>query len=169
MLVRPGERVPADGNVINGSSEIDESLVTGETLYRAVRAGTTIYAGSINVAAMLTVRVNAVGAATLVEEIERLLEKATAARSQTVRLADRAARLYAPLVHTTAALTAIGWLIAGAGIHDSIVIAIAVLIITCPCAIALAIPAVQVVAAGALFRSGIILNGGDAIERLAAR
>ena len=89
------------------------------------------------------------------------------AKSQTVRLADRAARLYAPVVHATAALTAIGWLVAGASLHDSIVIAIAVLIITCPCAIALAIPAVQVVAAGSLFRSGVILNGGDAIERLA--
>ena len=109
----------------------------------------------------------AVGAGTFVEEVERLLEKATAARSRAVRLADRAARLYAPVVHTTAALTALGWLLAGAGIHDSIVIAIAVLIITCPCAIALAIPAVQVVAAGALFRSGVILNGGDAVERLA--
>ena len=167
VLVRAGERVPADGTVINGASEIDESLVTGETLYRAIRAGATIYAGSINVSGTLTVRVTAVGAGTLVEEVERLLEKATAARSQTVRLADRAARLYAPLVHTAAALTAIGWLVAGAGIHNSIVIAIAVLIITCPCAIALAIPAVQVVAAGALFRSGVILNGGDAIERLA--
>ena len=103
----------------------------------------------------------------MVEEVERLLDKATQARSQTVQLADRAARLYAPVVHATAALTAIGWSIAGAGIHDPIVIAIAVLIITCPCAIALAIPAVQVVAAGALFRSGVILNGGDAIERLA--
>ena len=70
-------------------------------------------------------------------------------------------------MHATAALTAVGWLIAGASLHDSIVIAIAVLIITCPCALALAIPAVQVVAAGALFRAGVILNGGDAIERLA--
>ena len=167
VLVRAGERVPADGTIINGASEIDESLVTGETLYRPVRAGATIYAGSINVSGALTVRVTAVGASTLVEEVERLLDKATQARSQTVQLADRAARLYAPVVHTTAALTAAGWLIAGAGIHDSIVIAIAVLIITCPCAIALAIPAVQVVAAGALFRSGVILNGGSAIERLA--
>jgi P-type Cu2+ transporter len=167
VLVRPGERVPADGTVINGSSEIDEGLVTGETLYRPVRAGTTIYAGSINVSGALTARVTAVGAGTLVEEVERLLVTATAARSQTLQLADRAARLYAPLVHTTAALTAIGWLVAGAGIHDSFVIAIAVLIITCPCAIALAIPTVQVVAAGALFRSGVILNSGDAIERLA--
>jgi Cu2+-exporting ATPase len=167
LLVRPGERIPADGTIIGGTSEIDESLVTGETLYRAVAAGTLIYAGSINVSGALTMRVTAAGAGTLVEEVERLLEKATHARSQTVRLADRTARLYAPLVHATAALTAVGWLVAGASVHDSIVIAVAVLIITCPCAIALAIPAVQVVAAGALFRSGVILNGGDAIERLA--
>jgi Cu2+-exporting ATPase len=167
VLVRPGERIPADGVVINGASEIDEGLVTGETLYRAVSAAATIYAGSINVSGVLTVRVTAAGTGTLVEEVERLLEKAAQAKSQTMRLADRAARLYAPLVHATAALTAIGWLVAGASIHQSIVIAIAVLIITCPCAIALAIPAVQVVAAGALFRSGLILNGGDAIERLA--
>ena len=90
-----------------------------------------------------------------------------AAKSRYLRLADRAARFYAPVVHTTAALTAVGWLIAGASLHDAIVTAIAVLIITCPCALALAIPAVQVVATGALFRSGIILNSGDAIERLA--
>jgi len=167
VLVRAGERVPADGTIINGTSEINESLVTGETLYRPVQAGVAIYAGSINVSGALTVRVTAVGAGTLVEEVERLLDKATQARSHTVQLADRAARLYAPVVHTAAALTAAGWLIAGAGLHDSIVIAIAVLIITCPCAIALAIPAVQVVAAGSLFRSGVILNGGSAIERLA--
>ena len=112
-------------------------------------------------------RVTAAGAGTLIEEVDRLLDKAVAAKSQTVRLADRVAQLYAPVVHAAAALTAIGWLIAGASLHDAIVIAIAVLIITCPCAIALAIPAVQVVAAGRLFRSGVILNDGDAIERLA--
>ena len=167
VLVRPGERIPADGTVINGASDIDESLVTGETLHRAVRGGMTIYASSINVSGALTMRVTASGTGTLVDEVERLLDKAVEAKSQTVRLADRAARLYAPVVHATAALTAIGWLVAGASLHDSIVIAIAVLIITCPCAIALAIPAVQVVAAGSLFRSGVILNGGDVIERLA--
>ena len=79
----------------------------------------------------------------------------------------RAARFYAPVVHATAALTAIGWLLAGASVHDAVVTAIAVLIITCPCALALAIPAVQVVASGSMFRSGVILNSGDAIERLA--
>jgi Cu2+-exporting ATPase len=100
-------------------------------------------------------------------EVERLLEKAVIAKSRYLRLADRAARLYAPFVHAAAALTAIGWLVAGASIHDAIITAIAVLIITCPCALALAIPAVQVVASGALFRANIILNTGDAIERLA--
>ena len=136
-------------------------------MHRAAGAGATIYAGNLNISGALTMRITAAGAGTLVEEVEQLLEKAIAAKSQTVRLADRAARLYAPVVHATAALTAILWLVAGASLHDSIVIAIAVLIITCPCAIALAIPAVQVVAAGSLFRSGVILNGGDAIERLA--
>ncbi len=167
VLVRPGELIPADGAVLTGSSAIDESLVTGETAARTVAAGATVYAGSINGTGALTLKVVAAGAGTLVDEVERLLDKAIEAKSRTVRLADRAARLYAPVVHTAAALTCIGWLIAGASLHFAIVTAIAVLIITCPCAIALAIPAVQVVAAGQLFRSGVILNSGDAIERIA--
>jgi Cu2+-exporting ATPase len=167
LLVRPGERVPADGSVQSGHSEIDESLITGETARRAVSAGATIYAGSLNYSGTLTLNVTAAGGAALIDEIERLLEKAAGAKSRAVWLADRAARVYAPMVHVTAALTAVGWLIAGAGLHDAIVTAIAVLIITCPCALSLAIPAVQVVASGALFKSGVIVNAGDAIERLA--
>jgi Cu2+-exporting ATPase len=166
LLVRAGERVPADGVVLSGASEIDESLVTGETARRAVAAGAAIHAGSVNFSGTLTLRVTAAGAGTLIDEVERLLEKAVTAKSRYVRLADRAARLYAPVVHATAALTLVGWLAAGASVHDAIVTAIAVLIITCPCALALAIPAVQVVASGALFRAGVILNSGDAIERL---
>jgi Cu2+-exporting ATPase len=166
LLVRPGDRVPADGTVLSGTSEIDESLVTGETARRAVAAGATVHAGSINFSGTLTMRVTAAGTGTLLGEVERLLEKAVTAKSRYVRLADRAAQLYAPVVHATAALTVLGWLAAGASVHDSIVTAIAVLIITCPCALALAIPAVQVVASGALFRAGVILNSGDAIERL---
>ena len=166
LLVRPGERVPADGSVLGGVSELDESLITGETARRKVEAGATIYAGSMNYFGALTMRVTAADRATLLDEIERLLEKAASAKSHTMRLADRAARFYAPMVHATAALTLVGWLLAGASVHDAVVTAIAVLIITCPCALALAIPAVQVVASGALFRAGIILNAGDAIERL---
>jgi Cu2+-exporting ATPase len=167
ILVRAGERVPADGVVIGGTSEIDSSLVTGETAREPIAAGANIHAGSVNFSGTLTVRVTAAGTNTLIAEVERLLERAVTAKSRYLRLADRAARLYAPVVHAAAALTAIGWLAAGASIHDAIVTAIAVLIITCPCALALAIPAVQVVASGALFRANIILNTGDAIERLA--
>jgi Cu2+-exporting ATPase len=167
ILVRPGDRVPADGVVMNGTSEIDESLVTGETARRPVNVGATIYAGSVNFTGALTLNVSAAGSATLIDEIESLLEHAITAKSRYVRLADRAARLYAPMVHTAAALTAVGWLFAGASVHDAIVVAISVLIITCPCALALAIPAVQVVASGALFRAGLIVGSGDAIERIA--
>jgi len=166
LLVRPGDRVPADGVVLNGSSEIDDSLVTGETARRAVAAGALVHAGAVNFSGTLTMRVTAAGSGTLIDEVERLLEKAVTAKSRHVRLADRAARLYAPVVHATAALTVVGWLVAGASVHDAIVTAIAVLIITCPCALALAVQAVQVVASGALFRAGVILNSGDAIERL---
>jgi Cu2+-exporting ATPase len=167
LLIKAGERVPADGIVISGTSELDESLITGETGRRPIAAGATVYSGSMNYSGALTMRVTAAGAGTLIDEVERLLEKAVAARSRYLRLADRAARLYAPMVHLTAALTLIGWLAAGASLHDAVITAIAVLIITCPCALALAIPAVQVVASGTLFRAGVILNSGDAIERLA--
>jgi P-type Cu2+ transporter len=167
LLVKPGERVPADGSVLGGSSEVDESLITGETARRKVTSGAIIYAGSMNYSGALTLRATAPGGAALIDEIEKLLEKAASAKSRAMRLADRASRVYAPVVHLTAALTFVGWLVAGASLHDAMVTAIAVLIITCPCALALAIPAVQVVASGALFRANIILNSGDAIERLA--
>ena len=167
LLVKPGERVPADGTVLGGNSEIDESLITGETARRKIISGATVYAGSMNYSGALTLKVTAAGGAALIDEIEKLLDKAASAKSRAMRLADRASRIYAPLVHATAALTLAGWLIAGASLHDALVTAIAVLIITCPCALALAIPAVQVVASGALFRANVILNAGDAIERLA--
>ncbi len=167
ILVKPGERVPADGEVINGTSEIDESLITGETARRPIKAGAKVYAGSLNFTGTLTMRVTAAGGNSLLDEIEKLLDKAASAKSRTRRLADEAARIYSPVVHVTAALTFLGWWLYGLSVHDSILIAIAVLIITCPCALALAIPAVQVVASGAMFKRGIILNAGDAIERLA--
>jgi Cu2+-exporting ATPase len=167
VLVRPGERLPVDGVVLAGASSLDESVITGETKRRRVGAGDQIYAGSLNYGGALTVLVEAARGATLLDEIERLLDKATAARSRYVRLADRASRLYAPMVHLAAFITALGWLTAGASFHDALATAIAVLIITCPCALALAVPAVQVVASGALFRSGVLLNSADAIERFA--
>lgn len=167
VLVRPGERIPADGCIVAGRSRIDDSLVTGETLQREAVIGGAVYAGTQNYGGALTVKVAIAGEGTLIDEIERLLEKAVAARSRYVRLADRAASWYAPVVHSAAALTLVGWLVAGATLHQAVVTAVAVLIITCPCALALAVPVVQVIAAGRLFRLGVLLNSGDAIERLA--
>ncbi len=167
VRVRPGERLPVDGVVATGASQLDESLVTGETKRRAVACGDQVYAGSMNYDGALTIRVEAANGATLLDDIERLLEKATNARSRYMRLADRVSRLYAPMVHLAALSTALFWLWRGASLHDALITAICVLIITCPCALALAVPAVQVVASGALFRAGVLLNSTDAIERLA--
>ncbi|MBR1064360.1 cation-translocating P-type ATPase [Bradyrhizobium liaoningense] len=167
VLLRPGERCAVDGTVIEGRSEIDQSLITGETLYVTAEQGTAVYAGSMNISGTLRVRVSAASEATLLAEITRLLDNALQARSRYMRLADRASRLYAPVVHATALITILGWVIAGAGWHDAIVTGVAVLIITCPCALGLAIPTVQTVAAGAMFKAGVLLNSGDAIERLA--
>ncbi|MBR0822723.1 cation-translocating P-type ATPase [Bradyrhizobium liaoningense] len=167
VLLRPGERCAVDGTVIEGRSEIDQSLITGETLYVTAEQGTPVYAGSMNISGTLRVRVSAASEATLLAEITRLLDNALQARSRYMRLADRASRLYAPVVHATALITILGWVIAGAGWHDAIVTGVAVLIITCPCALGLAIPTVQTVASGAMFKAGVLLNSGDAIERLA--
>lgn len=167
VLLRPGERSAVDGSVIEGQSKIDQSLITGETLPVKAEPGTAVYAGTLNLSGALRVRVAAAAEGTLLAEISRLLDNAVQARSRYVQLADRAARLYAPVVHATAMLTMLGWVAFGASWHDAIVTAIAVLIITCPCALGLAIPAVQTVVSGAMFRTGVLLNSGDAIERLA--
>ncbi|MCP3406538.1 cation-translocating P-type ATPase [Bradyrhizobium sp. CCGB01] len=167
VLLRPGERCAVDGTVIEGRSEIDQSLITGETLYVTAEQGTPVYAGSMNISGTLRVRVSAASEATLLAEITRLLDNALQARSRYMRLADRASRLYAPVVHATALITILGWVLFGASWHDAIVTGVAVLIITCPCALGLAIPTVQTVASGAMFKAGVLLNSGDAIERLA--
>ncbi len=167
VLVSGGERVPVDGIVETGASEIDQSLVTGESVLVPVRSGQRVYAGTLNGAGALQVRVEAASGATLLDDVNRLLETASQAKSRYVRIADRAARLYAPLVHGAAALTFLGWLLAGLEWQPALVVSISVLIITCPCALGLAVPAVQVVVSGQLFRRGVLLNSGDAIERLA--
>ncbi|MGY4174930.1 Cu2+-exporting ATPase [Bradyrhizobium sp. USDA 4518] len=167
VLVRPGECCTVDGDVIEGRSEVDQSLITGETLPALVAPGSAVFAGTLVRSGTLRVRAVAASEDTLLAEISRLLDHALQARSRYLRLAERASRLYAPIVHATAFLTMLGWLASGATFHDAIVTAIAVLIITCPCALGLAIPAVQTVASGMLFRSGVLLNAGDAIERMA--
>ena len=167
ILVPAGSRIPVDGLVLEGSSAIDRSLVTGESLPEAVAPGGQLLAGTLNLDAPLAMKATAVGEASFLASVIRLMEAAEQGRARYTRIADRAARLYAPAVHLTALLTAIGWLLADAGLYKALVTAIAVLIITCPCALGLAVPAVQVRAASVLMRRGILVKDGSALERLA--
>ncbi|MBX9664726.1 MAG: cadmium-translocating P-type ATPase [Novosphingobium sp.] len=167
MRVAAGERLAADGAIASGTSRFDQSLLTGETAPVPAGPGQPVLAGMLNLDAPVDVIVTAAGQGTALAEIAQAMESAGQAKSAFVRIADRASRLYAPAVHTLAALSFAGWLIAGASFHQALVVGIAVLIITCPCALGLAVPVAQVVAAGALLRRGIMVKDGSAIERLA--
>ena len=168
LLVAPGERIAVDGVVRYGASELDMSLVTGESLPVRIGAGERVFAGTLNLAGALRIEANAVGEGTLLAEIVRLLEAAEQRRSRYVAIADRIARGYTPAVHLAALATFLGWLfLMGAPWQPALLIAVSVLIVTCPCALALAVPAVQVVASGRLMRRGILLKSPTALERLA--
>lgn len=167
VLVAAGEALAADGEVEDGVSAIDNSMLTGESAPETVKPGQLVHAGAINLTAPLRLRLTRTAEDTAIAEIARLMDEAGQSRSHYVRIADRASRAYAPAVHTLAALAFAGWMIAGAGWHQSLVIAIAVLIITCPCAMGLAVPTAQVVASGALLKRGLLVKDGSALERLA--
>ena len=167
MLVAAGDRLAADGLVISGTSEIDRSLLTGETNPELVAKGATVHAGMLNLTGPLVVNVTAAGQDTFLAEIIRLMASAEQSRSRYVQIADKLARIYSPAVHILAASTLAGWLIwTGGDWHSSLMTAIAVLIITCPCALGLAVPAVQTVASGILFRHGVMIKDGAALEKL---
>ena len=167
LIVRPGERIPVDGQVVGGASELDNALLTGETRPAPVTIGALCKAGALNLAGTLRLRASARSEDSAVAAIARLVEAGTQSRSRYVRLADKAASLYVPVVHTAAALTfAGGWLL-GLGPREALLRAVAVLIITCPCALGLAVPAVQVTASARLFRRGVLVKSGAALERLA--
>ncbi|HTR88279.1 MAG TPA: copper-translocating P-type ATPase [Reyranella sp.] len=169
MLVAAGERLGADGTVVEGRSALDTSLISGESLPQAAVAGDKVVAGMVNIAAPLRVRVTASGERTVLAEIVRLIEAAEQGRSRFVALAERVARAYAPVVHLTALASFVGWMVLGGlGWDRALVVATAVLIVTCPCALALAVPVVQVVASTRLMKSGVLLLSPSALERLAA-
>ncbi|WP_298335220.1 heavy metal translocating P-type ATPase [uncultured Erythrobacter sp.] len=167
VLVAAGEGLAADGEIEQGESTIDNSMLTGESKPVPVGTGDTVHAGAINLGAPFQLRLTHTSDDTALAEIARLMDEAGQSRSHYVRIADRASRTYAPVVHSLAALALVGWMIAGAGWHQSLVVAIAVLIITCPCAMGLAVPTAQVVASGALLKRGLLVKDGSALERLA--
>jgi Cu2+-exporting ATPase len=167
ILTVAGERFAVDGCVLDGKSMVDESLISGETAPRSVAPGALIYAGTFNLVGSLVTEAIATDQGTLLAEIARLMSAAEQARGHYVRLADRAARVYAPAVHILGLVTVVSWLLAGQGWEIALTVAIAVLIITCPCALALAVPAVQVAATGRLFGKGVLVKAPDGMERLA--
>ncbi|NGO55941.1 cation-translocating P-type ATPase [Allomesorhizobium camelthorni] len=167
ILLAAGERVPVDARVETGQSEIDRALVSGESLPQPVAPGAMLSAGTLNLTAPLTVVATAAAKDSFLAEMVRMMESAEAGRSVYRRIADRASRLYAPVVHLTAFLTFIGWMIVEGDLHHGATIAIAVLIVTCPCALGLAVPMVQVAAARRLFESGVMVKDGGALERIA--
>nr|WP_268934275.1 heavy metal translocating P-type ATPase [Sphingorhabdus soli] len=168
MIVAAGENLAADGVIVKGSSAFDNAMLTGESEPQARGEGDTVLAGTTNVGAPVSVRVTAAGGDTTIADLARLMDDVGQHRSFYVRVADRAARIYAPAVHSLALATFAGWMIAGAGLHQSLLVAISVLIITCPCALGLAVPAAQVVAVGALLKRGVLIKDGSALERLAS-
>jgi P-type Cu2+ transporter len=168
VLVRPGGRMPVDGVVTVGASEVDRSLLTGETLPVFAGPGSVVSAGEVNLTGPLTLRVTAAGRDSSLHRMADLVAMAESAKTRYTSLADRAARLYSPGVHILS-FGAFGyWMWAtGGDLRYAINISAAVLIITCPCALGLAVPAVVTAASGKLFRKGLLIKHGTALERLA--
>lgn len=168
VLVRPGGRMPVDGVVVTGTSEVDRALLTGESLPAYAGPGTMVSAGEVNLTGPLTLRVIAAGRHSSLHRMADLVGVAESAKTRYTGLAERAARIYAPLVHILS-FGAFGfWMVqTGGDLRFAVNISAAVLIITCPCALGLAVPAVVTSASGKLFRKGLLIKHGTALERLA--
>ena len=165
VRVRPGEAVPGDGEVLDGESSCDESLLTGESRPVPKRAGDAVTGGSLNVASPLVVRLARVGEATRLASIRRLMEQAAAEKPAMVQLADRIALRFVWVLLALATVTGLYWLNADPG--RALWVFVAVLVVSCPCALSLATPAALTVATGALAREGVLVTRGHAIETLA--
>lgn len=165
VLVKPGEKIPVDGHVSEGSSEVDESLVTGESLPVLRQAGAPVIGGSLNGSGLLKIEASAVGEDSTLARIIRLVERAQSGKAPVQQLVDRISAIFVPVIVVIAFLTFGGWLLAGAGFEAGLVASVSVLVIACPCALGLATPTAIVAGTGAAAKAGILVKDVEALER----
>ena len=165
VIIRPGGRVPVDGEVVEGASEVDESLVTGESMPVLKRAGASVIGGSVNGTGLLRVRATAVGEASALARIIRLVENAQLGKASVQRLVDRISAVFVPCVIAVAIVAFGAWLIVSANFEQALVAAVSVLVIACPCALGLATPTAILAGTGAAARAGILIKDIDVLER----
>ena len=166
ILVRPGEKIPADGEIVDGTSFLDESMLTGEPAPVEKHPGDKVIGGTLNTAGSFRYRATALGEASVLARIVRLMRQAQGTRAPIEKLADRISGVFVPVVLVLALLTFAGWMIAGAGFAKAAATAVAVLIIACPCAMGLAVPTAAAVAIGRGAELGLLIKGGEALEKL---
>ncbi len=164
VLVKPGERFPVDGEVVEGESQADEALISGESLPVNKAPGDRITGGAINGEGRLLVRTTALGGETVLARIIRLVEDAQAAKAPIQKLVDKVSQVFVPAVLVIAVFTLIGWLLAGAPAEVALINAVAVLVIACPCALGLATPAAIMAGTGVAARHGILIKDAEALE-----
>jgi Cu+-exporting ATPase len=167
IVVRPGERFPVDGAIIEGRTTVDESMLTGESTPVAREPGGRVLAGSLNYEGAVVCCAQSLGQDTVLAQITRMVEQAQRSRAPMERLADRASAIFVPVVLVLAFITCIGWLAATRSVSMAIANTVAVLVIACPCAMGLAVPAALTVAVGRGAQLGVLFKGGEALERLA--
>ena len=165
VVVRPGERVPVDGVVVRGESQLDEAMITGESLPVNRAVGDQVTGGSVNGEGLLHVEATNVGAESMLSRIVSMVEGAQATKAPIQRTVDRVAAVFVPVVVAIALVTLFGWLLAGASIGTAVINAVAVLVIACPCALGLATPTALMVGTGAAARAGILIRDAEALER----
>jgi Cu+-exporting ATPase len=164
VIIRPGEKIPADGIVLSGDSAVDESLLTGESRPVAKRTGDRVTGGALNGAGMLRVEIRALGEQSTLARIIALVENAQAAKAPVQRLVDRVAAIFVPIVLLAAALTFLAWWLWLGDAGSGIIAAVSVMVIACPCALGLATPAALIVGMGVAAKSGILIRDAEALE-----
>jgi Cu+-exporting ATPase len=164
FVVRPGEKIATDGTIVTGTSAIDASMVTGEPVPVSVGPGDEVIGATVNANGSLVVEATRVGSDTALAQIIRLVEEAQGSRADVQRLADRVARFFVPIAIGIAALTLVGWFVAGGNADEAFTAAVAVLIIACPCALGLATPMAIMVGTGRGAQLGVIIKGGEVLE-----